>query len=256
MDFKERTRTERILIFLKSMQPQACLSKLWKGPPKCLTTHLTRLEPQRDAMCSIIFHNINTVGPWRDCVFYRCAQGRPLPWLGASSQHLIGNGARSCTEGQGAVLPGQVQGRHSWGPGVCVWGKAEGTHSWGACGGGQTEGKPISGKSSHCGKWGNATVHSKCSTSVKFHWIQCSEKTTHFHPKTISGNIVRGVTLHLASTTVCLREKKILAHENHHSDNVIPLYEEKRYQGVGITGLGFKLSSPYPEMDTGLVFLE
>lgn len=107
------------------MQPQACLSKLWKGPPKCLTTHLTRLEPQRDAMCSTIFHNINTVGPWRDWVFYRCAQGRQLPWLCASSQHLIGNGARSCTEGQGA---GQaLTGTRC----VCVSGERQRAHTAG-----------------------------------------------------------------------------------------------------------------------------
>lgn len=53
--------------------------------------------------------------------------------------------------------------------------------------------------------------------------------TTHFYPKTISGNTIQTVILHLASTAVYLREKKILANENvHHSDKAIPLHEEKR----------------------------
>lgn len=92
---------------------------------------------------------------------------------------LSGNGARSCTQGQGAG--GQALMGTSC---VHVWGKAKGTHSWGARGGGQTEEKSISGKSSHCGEWGNAATHSsslsKCSASGKCHWIQCSptsEKT-------------------------------------------------------------------------------
>lgn len=75
---------------------------------------------------------------------------RQLPWLCASSQHLSRNGARSCREEQGAVLPGQVQGRH--GDQVCAClRKGRGTHSWGAHGGGQTEEKSISfsGKSIH-----------------------------------------------------------------------------------------------------------
>lgn len=172
MDFKEPARRrERILISLKPMQPQACLSEPWKMTSQMShhTPH-TRLESQRDAMCSIIFHNINTVGPWKDWIFYRWARGRQLPWLCVSSQHLSRNGgARCCAAWAGA---GQaLMGTRS----VHVWAKAKGTHSWGAHGGGQTEEKSISGKSSHCAEWGNARTHRsslrKRSTSVKFHWI-------------------------------------------------------------------------------------
>lgn len=56
---------------------------------------------------------------------------RQLPWLCASSQHLSRNGTRSCREEQGAVLPGQVQGRHSWGPGVCMSEERQRAHTAG-----------------------------------------------------------------------------------------------------------------------------
>lgn len=54
--------------------------------------------------------------------------------------------------------------------------------------------------------------------------------------------------MHLPSTTVYLREKKILTNENvHHSDNVTLQYEEKmRYQEVGFTGFGFKVFFTLP----------
>lgn len=56
---------------------------------------------------------------------------RQLPWLCAIPRHLSRNGARSCTEEQGAVLPGQVQGRHSWGPGVCMSEERQRAHTAG-----------------------------------------------------------------------------------------------------------------------------
>lgn len=167
-------------------------------------THLTRLEPQRDATCSNIFHNINTVEPWRDWSFYRWARGRQLPWLCAS-----------CTEEQGAVLPGQVQGRHSGGPGVCVSEERQRAHTAG-CPWERSNRREIH-------QWEEQPLWGvrQCKDTQKFpqQMLDFSEisldimlshfwkDTTHFHPKTISGNIIRGVILRLASTTVSQSEE-------------------------------------------------
>lgn len=172
--------------------------------------------------------------------FLQVGSRKALPCLCASSGHLSGNGVRSCTEQQGAVLPGQGQGRHSWRPGVCVhvWGKAKGTHSWG------TSNRREIHQWEEQSLWGvrqckdtrqfpqKMLYFSEISPDTMFSHFW--KDTTLFYSKTISGNTVRGVILHLASTTVYLRVKKILTNENmHHSDNVIPLYEgKKRYQKV------------------------
>lgn len=111
-------------------------------------------------------------------------EGSSMALHGRSAGAVRGAALRSkvlcCLAGAGQALMGTSCGH--------VWGKAKGTHSWGTPGEGQTEEKSISGKSSHCGEWGNAATHSsslsKCSASVKFQQLQrspTSEKTTmHF----------------------------------------------------------------------------
>lgn len=108
-----------------------------KWPPKCLTTHLTRLEPQRDATCSIIFHNINTVEPQRDWMFHRWARGRQRPGLCARTQREwreeLHAGARCWGAGthgdQLCACLGKGKGHTQLG---CPWGRANRReiHQW------------------------------------------------------------------------------------------------------------------------------
>lgn len=211
-------------------------------------------------MCSTIFHNINTLGPQRDWISHRWARGRKAAPM-APCKHSAPQPEWREELHTGARAVGQALMGTSC---VHVWGKAKGTHSWGAMGEGKQKRNPSVGRAAIVGSQVTQQRTEAPSANALLQGIVTGYNALPLLKRPLLTKIYQwkyNKRSYFASAFInCVPQRKKKSSLKKTCTTQITWYccmrKKKRYQKVGFTGFGFKVFSPYPEMDSGLIFLE